>query len=98
VVENAKTVDAANDFKKQLQRPCWVISITSVAKESIAVARTKELRTAGNTADYYWIPDYVSGGNRYFKVFVGPFTTKADAQNYLSSHELTADAYVLKVE
>ncbi|MDR2962701.1 MAG: SPOR domain-containing protein [Bacteroidales bacterium] len=86
------------DFKKTLSRPTWVISVSSVAKESEALKRTKELRTAGKTADYYWIPDYVPGGNAYFKVFVGPFATKADAQNYLQNNDLAADAYVVEVK
>ncbi len=86
------------DFKKPLNRPTWVISVSSVAKESIAIEKTKELRVAGKTADYYWIPDYVNGGNRYFKVFVGPFATKTEAQKYLANGDLTNDAYVLKVE
>lgn len=94
----SKNTATQTDFRKPLTRPAWIISVSSVNKEGIAKARVNELRAAGNTADYYWIPDYVSEGNRYFKVFVGPFATKAEAQNYLSSHELAADAYVLKVE
>ena len=98
--ENAaiKNGAANSGFKKPLTRPTWVISVSSVAKESIAKARTEELRAAGQSADYYWIPDYVDGGNRYFKVFVGPFATKAEAQSYLSNGGLASDAYVLKVE
>lgn len=99
-VENAAVANSAANggFKKPLTRPTWIISVSSVAKESIAKARTEELRAAGQNADYYWIPDYVDGGNRYFKVFVGTFATKAEAQSYLSNGNLAADAYVLKVE
>lgn len=90
--------ETQTEFRKALARPTWIISVSSVTKENIAKTRVKELRAAGNTADYYWIPDYVTDGNRYFKVFVGPFSTKTEAKNYLSSHELASDAYVLKVD
>jgi len=93
--QNAET---QSGFKKPLSRPCWVISVSSVAKESIAKARTEELRAAGQKADYYWIPDYVSNGNKYFKVFVGTFATKAEAQQHLANGGLADDAYVLRVE
>jgi len=97
MTKNVQT-ETNTGFKKPLSRPAWIISVSSVAKESIAIARTKELRATGKTADYYWIPDYVNGGNEYFKVFVGPFSTEDEAQNYLSRHTLTDDAYVLKVK
>ncbi|MCL2328634.1 MAG: SPOR domain-containing protein [Bacteroidetes bacterium] len=95
ITQNAET---QSGFKKPLSRPCWVISVSSVAKESVAKVCAEELRAAGQKADYYWIPDYVSNGNKYFKVFVGTFATKAEAQQHLANGGLADGAYVLKVE
>lgn len=80
----------------ELQRPCWLISYISVATEKHAQKGVEELTAKGIASGYYWIPDYLPNGNKFYKVYAGPFGSKAEANGKLATiQELNQQAYVL---
>lgn len=73
-----------------------VISYSAVSKEASAKAAVKELNDKGYNAGYYWIPDQQPNGRELFKVYIGPFNSKSEAEASLDEVKgLSAGAYVL---
>ena len=84
---------------QQFDTPAWIISYASVSKNTNAIASVKKLRELGNSAGYYWMPDYTTGAPEMYKVYIGPFASKAQAEAHITSiQELEPSAYVLYVE
>jgi len=89
---NAKPASA------NLNSTCWLISYSSIASDAVAAKDVKMLADKGFTAGFYWIPDKNPDGKKLYKVYVGPFTTKADAKEKLPSVQaLSPGAYILKL-
>ena len=84
---------------QQFDTPAWIISYASVSKNTNAIASVKKLRDLGNSAGYYWMPDYAEGAPQMYKVYIGPFASKAQAEAHITSiQNLEPNAYVLYVE
>ncbi|HPY82062.1 MAG: SPOR domain-containing protein [Bacteroidales bacterium] len=82
----------------QFKTPVWLISYASVSKNTNAITAVKKLREMGNSAGYYWMPDYAENAPQMYKVYIGPFDTKSQAEAHISSiQELEPHAYVLYV-
>lgn len=83
--------------KGDINFPAYFIACSAVKNERIALQKVSELKTHGFDASYYWIPDFVELGNPYFKVVIGPFSTRIDAMRKLTPVQERAefDAYVL---
>lgn len=94
-----KTVPAATSHNvSQFKTPVWLISYASVSKNTNAITAVKKLREMGNSAGYYWMPDYAENAPQMYKVYIGPFDTKSQAEAHISSiQELEPHAYVLYV-
>lgn len=85
--------------KGKLQTPCWIISYSSISNEATAIKTVANLSTQGAKCGYYWIPDYVQGGPKLFKVYIGPYNTKEAASADLPKiKEEASGAYVAEVK
>ncbi len=85
--------------KGKLQTPCWIISYSSISNEAVAIKTVATLSTQGKKCGYYWIPDYVSGGPKLFKVYIGPYSTKEEAASDLPAiKQDVSGAYVAEVK
>ncbi|MFW5850699.1 MAG: SPOR domain-containing protein [Bacteroidota bacterium] len=83
----------------KIETPSWIIGYASVSNNNNAIKSVKSLRDKGYSAGYFWIPDYTEGGPDLFKVYIGPFNSKAEAQNLLPTiKELVPNAYVMYLE
>jgi hypothetical protein len=83
----------------KIETPSWIIGYASVSNNNNAIRSVKSLRDKGYSAGYFWIPDYTEGGPDLFKVYIGPFNSKAEAQNLLPTiKELVSEAYVMYLE
>ena len=79
-----KTVVANDDVNdKKLKSPFYVISCAAVVSEFTAKSNIRELNGMGIIADYLYIPDYDPYGKTLYRVYVGPYKTKAQADNVL---------------
>lgn len=61
----------------------YIIGCYAVADRGEAEKHTNKLTAMGLEANYLYIPDYEPGGKRLYRVYVGPFNTKADAEDVL---------------
>lgn len=100
--EVTKTESTAKErivTKGKLQTPCWIISYSSISNEAAAIKTVATLSSQGIKSGYYWIPDYVTGGPKLFKVYVGPFQNKDAALSQLPQiKENASGAYVTEVK
>ncbi len=79
--------------------PCFIISHSSVKSEDYAKRTSKKLSYEGFSTGYYWIPDLTSGGNEYYKVYVGPFSTESDAIEKLEDvRKYSKRAYIVEIK
>lgn len=79
--------------------PCWVISYASVSDEKLASKGVKEVVDKGFIGGYYWIPDFDPNGKQMFKIYVGPFTSEADARAKLPEVVSSSPgAYIVKIK
>jgi len=87
----------ANSFT--LNTPCWVISHSSMVSEKYAKRNVEILSDKGLKCGYYWIPDYNPSGNKFYKVYIGPYTSKKEAKNALSeAKRYSTQAYLLHLK
>jgi len=94
--KSSKSSKPTNSGK--LTTPCWLISYSSVAKKSNAVSNVEMLKSKGIKAGYYFMPDYKSDAKELYKIYVGPYTSKGEAQANLSEvSNLSPGAYVFKL-
>lgn len=73
----------ADDRSGKLKTPCFIISCAAVARETDARAQTGSLSRRGFDAAYLWIPDYDPAGKPLYKVYVGPYYSRSEAENVL---------------
>ncbi len=59
--------------------PFWGIATAAVDKETLALKFVNELKAAGLDGQYMYIPDYLPGGKKMYRIFVGPFPDKPTA-------------------
>lgn len=91
--------ETPNFIEGRISTPCWVISHSSFVNEKYAKKNERILKRKGYSCGYYWIPDITHGGNRLYKVYVGPFRTEGEAENMLSEIKtLSRQAYLLHLE
>jgi cell division septation protein DedD len=103
VITEQKTTDEPNikasNSTFNLPTPCWIVSYGSFMNEKYAQINTQKLKANGKNAGYYWIPDRNPRGNKFFKVYIGPFFTKADAEIELqNTKKLSPTAYILRLK
>jgi len=67
----------------RLSVPCYVISCGVFGEESAAKRKAWELQQKGLSADYYYTPNYDRYGKPQYRVYVGPYSTKPQAENML---------------
>lgn len=91
----AETSDVeSEEVEGRLPKPSWIISFGAFKSKELAEKNVQKLQNKGFAAGYFWIPDYVPGGTEYFKVYVGPFTSKEEAKAKIEAvHKLSIDAY-----
>jgi cell division septation protein DedD len=97
-IDEKKLVSEPKDWG--LARPCYIISYSGFSAETKAQGDVSLLKGKGYVkTGYYWIPDYLKNGNKFFKVYVGPFNTKKEARKKLwAIKKMSPKAYVLKVD
>lgn len=73
----------------------WLVGYRATPDEAVAINTVAELSHVDHIpCGYYWIGD-VREGQKMFKVYVGPYNTKAEAEAVLPSIQVKrADAYV----
>lgn len=99
VAKEDKTLTANASGSFSLPTPCWVVSYGSFVNEKYAKINTNRLLKRGEKAGYYWIPDYNPRGNKFYKVYIGPFSSKSDAVSALQSIKSSSPtAYILKLK
>lgn len=86
--------------KGDLLLPVYFVACYAVKSEAYALTKVNQLKARGFDASYYWIPDFVPQGNKYFKVVIGPFATQREAMRKLTPVQERAefDAYVLQLK
>jgi len=86
--------------KGDIQLPAYFVACYAVKKETFAQEKVNTLKAKGFDAKYYWIPDFVSNGNTYYKVVIGPYSTRDKAMEMLTPVQEKAefDAYVLELK
>lgn len=86
--------------KGDISLPAYFVACSAVKSENFALKKVSELKASGFDASYYWIPDFVSYGSPYFKVVIGPFSTRMEAMKKLTPVQERAefDAYVLELK
>lgn len=96
VTEESATI---NSVKWGLELPCYVISHSAYSTEQTAKQIKAKMTQKGFKVGYFYIPDLQPGGKPLFKVFVGPFTSRQDAEKILVSvKKENSAAYVTKLE
>lgn len=79
--EKSSNAEAYQAGKTKKDNPFYVVNIVAVSRESVAKAKVAELKKAGNTAGYLWIPDYPSlSGKPLYTVYIGPYQTQKDCE------------------
>lgn len=98
--ESTAPVRSVRIEKGDLQLPTHFVACYAVKNETFAIQKVNELKEKGFDASYYWIPDFVTHGQPYFKVVIGPFATRTDAMKKLTPVQERAefDAYVLELK
>lgn len=77
----------------------FIISCAAVSTEDAARKASDDLRTKGFKSGYYYLPDYQSGAKPLYKVFVGSFDNRGDAEGNLGDvKNLFEGAYVMQVK
>ena len=88
-----------NSAKWGLQLPCFVISHSAYSTEETAKQIKAKMSQKGFKTGYFYIPDLQPGGKPLFKVFVGPFNSREDAEKILASLKKdNSAAYVTRLE
>jgi cell division septation protein DedD len=96
-----RSISSGTYIKKgSIRLPAYFVACSAVKNENLAIKKANELKAKGFDASYYWIPDFVTQGNPYFKVVIGPFSKRMDAMRKLTPVQERAefDAYVLELK
>ncbi len=79
----------------------WFVACFAMKRETKVLARIETIKAKGfDNVHYYWIPDVLDDGNRFFKIVIGPFDTSTQAKDMLDTVRLQVnpEAYILKVK
>lgn len=77
----------------------FIISCAAVSSEEAAKKASNDLKSKGFKSGYYYLPDYQSGAKSLYKVFVGSFNSRADAEGNLGDVKNLFDgAYVMQLK
>ncbi len=79
----------------------WFVACFAMKRETKVLARIETIKAKGfDNVHYYWIPDVLEDGNRFFKIVIGPFDTSTQAKDMLDTVRLQVnpEAYILKVK
>lgn len=60
--------------------PFYIISISAVSKKESAIKGALKIKKDKLEGNFLWIPDYDKSGKKLYKVYVGPFASKLEAQ------------------
>jgi cell division septation protein DedD len=83
----------------KLPTPSFLVVCTAMAKETDAKAFMIKLASEGYEAGYLWIPDYEPEGKKLYRVYVGPFDNKEEAQDILPEIKTAYKfAYILNLK
>ncbi len=79
----------------------WFIGCFAMKREAKVLVKIDKIKAKGfDNVHYYWIPDVIEGGNRFFKIVIGPFDTSTQAKAILDTVrlEVNPEAHLLKVK
>ncbi len=79
----------------------WFVACFAMKRETKVLAKIETIKAKGfDNVHYYWIPDVIEDGNRFFKIVIGPFDASAQAKDMLDTVRLQVnpEAYILKVK
>ncbi len=79
----------------------WFIGCFAMRREAKVLAKIEKIKAKGfDNVHYYWIPDVIEGGNRFFKIVIGPFESSTQAKAILDTVrlEVNPEAHLLKVK
>lgn len=77
----------------------FIISCAAVSSEEAAKKASNDLKSKGFKSGYYYLPDYQSGAKPLYKVFVGSFNNRTDAEGNLGDVKNLFDgAYVMQLK
>ncbi len=106
-IEDENVAEAVEEKKEEktivpdkwgLKLPCFVISHSAYSLEDVAKAQKAQLAQKGFKCGYYYIPDYIPQGKPLYKVYIGPFDSRNDAEKLLASaKKLNSKAYISEV-
>lgn len=60
--------------------PFYIISISAVSKKESAIKGALKIQKSKDLGNFLWIPDYNPNGKSLYKVYIGPFVSKIEAQ------------------
>lgn len=60
--------------------PFYIISISAVSKKESAIKGALKIQKNKDLGNFLWIPDYNPNGKPLYKVYIGPFVSKMEAQ------------------
>jgi cell division septation protein DedD len=60
--------------------PFYIISISAVSKKESAIKGALKIQKSKDLGNFLWIPDYNPNGKPLYKVYIGPFVSKTEAQ------------------
>jgi len=82
-----------------VKRPSFIISHSAYSTRESAEKIKAKLMDIGFNSGFYWIPDYHDSEKQLYKVFVGPYTTRSDAEDMLQAvKKIREEAYIMKLE
>lgn len=70
-------VERSNEL---FQKPFHIISISAYGKKQPAIDEASKIKNQGLSGNFMWIPDYQQGGKELYKVYIGPFKTRKEAE------------------
>jgi len=91
------TEEAATPAPSKFEKPFWGYATEAVASESLAKSRVKGLKAKGYDANYIYILDYIPGGLKLYRVFIGPFKDESSLRSGVASYD-QSDAYIFSVQ
>lgn len=60
--------------------PFYIVSISAVSKKEYAIKGALRIQKDQLNGNFLWIPDYSPNGKKLYKIYVGPFASKLEAQ------------------
>ena len=73
-----KKVERSNQL---YEKPFHIISISAYSKKEPAMDEASQINDKGLSGNFMWIPDYQDGGKELYKVYIGPFNNRKEAES-----------------